>query len=573
MVSDLDAATRPGPVRRDHVLGIGGASVSLARAVVRAPVERALDLGTGCGIQALHLDAHCAEIVATDTNERALALAAGTARLNAMSWICAAACSSRWRGALRPDRVQSAVRRRRRRPRLPLPGFRHGRRCVVPQPDRTDTRPPDARRHAQVMANWIVRDGADWRDRVRTGWPERVCTPGWCSANSPTRSVTYRCGHRTPGRRPSRPRRGGEWLDWFAAEGITGIGMGIITLRAPRPGEHGAPDQVLEEITATGEALTGPEVEAFFARREYLRETTDDELLAARLSAAPVFLEETSLPGPEGWQRFRPSSTPGRPAAVVGVDEVSRALLAGCRGEVPLGTLIELATHHGVDAGALAAAACRWCARRSAVACSIRPGDLKSGPSWPGDTTLPRTRVIAVLVSTVVVLVAAVGLYGSLVLMNTPNDRVARPTPSSCSVVSTTAAKAFRVKLAKTRRPHGGAVRPVPAQGQGDAKLCGTVRDGVEVMRKAGAVDRRGEAIFTDRLATEHQWRRVVVVSWRYHLIRARLIFDQCASASGASFAFVAVPRRYLQTVAQFSPSSPTGWGHHQGVDPGECER
>ncbi|HNM85089.1 MAG TPA: methyltransferase, partial [Mycobacterium sp.] len=87
--------------------------------------------------------------------------------------------------------------------------------------------------------------------------------------------------------------------------------------------------------------------------------TTDDELLAARLSAAPVFLEETSLPGPEGWQRISAVvRRPGGPAAVVGVDEVSRALLAGCRGEVPLGTLIELlATHHGVDAGALAAAA------------------------------------------------------------------------------------------------------------------------------------------------------------------------------------------------------------------------
>lgn len=85
-MSDLDSALRDGAVRRDHVLGIGGASVSLARAVVRNPVERALDLGTGCGIQALHLDAHCADIVATDTNERALTLAAATARLNGMSW-------------------------------------------------------------------------------------------------------------------------------------------------------------------------------------------------------------------------------------------------------------------------------------------------------------------------------------------------------------------------------------------------------------------------------------------------------------------------------------------------------
>ncbi len=49
---------------------------------------------------------------------------------------------------------------------------------------------------------------------------------------------------------------------------------------------------------------------------------------------------------------------PGGPAAVIGVDEVLRALFAGCRGEVPLGALIDLlAAHHGVDADALAEAA------------------------------------------------------------------------------------------------------------------------------------------------------------------------------------------------------------------------
>ena len=46
---------RVGP---DHVLGISSASTSLAQLTVREPVGRALDLGTGCGVQALHLAAH-----------------------------------------------------------------------------------------------------------------------------------------------------------------------------------------------------------------------------------------------------------------------------------------------------------------------------------------------------------------------------------------------------------------------------------------------------------------------------------------------------------------------------------
>ena len=86
LVSDLDSDTRPGPVRSDHVLGLGDASITLARGVVRQPVQRALDLGTGSGIQALHLAGHAREVVATDTNPRALALAAATARMNGQQW-------------------------------------------------------------------------------------------------------------------------------------------------------------------------------------------------------------------------------------------------------------------------------------------------------------------------------------------------------------------------------------------------------------------------------------------------------------------------------------------------------
>ena len=51
-------------VGADHVLGISSASTSLAQLTVREPVGRALDLGTGCGVQALHLAAHAGAVVA-----------------------------------------------------------------------------------------------------------------------------------------------------------------------------------------------------------------------------------------------------------------------------------------------------------------------------------------------------------------------------------------------------------------------------------------------------------------------------------------------------------------------------
>ena len=70
----------------DHVLGVGGASLTLARITPRATVARALDLGTGCGVQALHLGRHATEVVATDRNRRALRLAAVSAALSGQEW-------------------------------------------------------------------------------------------------------------------------------------------------------------------------------------------------------------------------------------------------------------------------------------------------------------------------------------------------------------------------------------------------------------------------------------------------------------------------------------------------------
>ncbi|QRY54349.1 DUF7782 domain-containing protein [Mycolicibacterium septicum] len=363
VVSDQDAAVRRGPLRPDHVLGIGGASVSLARAVTRNPVGRALDLGTGCGIQALHLNAHCDEIVATDTNERALALAAMTARLNGMSWDLRHGSLFEPVAGERFDLIVSnppfVVGSGARDYIYRDSGLAGDALCQSLIEQVGDHLSPGGTAH--IMANWIVRDGNEgetWRQRV-SGWLAGTGLHAWVVQRELADPVSYvSLWLADAGEDLERQaQRGGQWLDWFTEQGIAGIGMGMISLRVPRDGEP--PEQILEEITGADEALTGSEVDAFFARRAYLRDTSDDALLAARLSTAPVFLEEQSLPGPEGWQEVGAAvRRPGGPAAVIGVDEVLRALLAGCRGEVPLGTLIQLlAAHHGVDSDALAQAA------------------------------------------------------------------------------------------------------------------------------------------------------------------------------------------------------------------------
>jgi hypothetical protein len=66
----------------DHVPGVHRPSVALAHLTVRGEGERALDLCTGNGIQAILLAAHAEHVVATDVNVRALAYTAFNAALN-----------------------------------------------------------------------------------------------------------------------------------------------------------------------------------------------------------------------------------------------------------------------------------------------------------------------------------------------------------------------------------------------------------------------------------------------------------------------------------------------------------
>ena len=87
VLADVPASARPGrPLHAEHVLGIGGATQTLIGATVRRPVGTALDLGTGSGVQALHLATHAGAVTATDLSERALRFAATTAALNGQDW-------------------------------------------------------------------------------------------------------------------------------------------------------------------------------------------------------------------------------------------------------------------------------------------------------------------------------------------------------------------------------------------------------------------------------------------------------------------------------------------------------
>jgi uncharacterized SAM-binding protein YcdF (DUF218 family) len=52
----------------------------------------------------------------------------------------------------------------------------------------------------------------------------------------------------------------------------------------------------------------------------------------------------------------------------------------------------------------------------------------------------------------------------------------------------------------------------------------------------------RGEAMFATRLAHERGWKHLIVVSWNWHMVRSRFIFEQCF---GDRLTMLPVPRSY----------------------------
>ena len=217
---------------------------------------------------------------------------------------------------------------------------------------------------AQLLANWIVREDTDWRERVG-GWVSGTGLDAWVVQRELADPAEYvglwltdagEDGKSAGSDSAAAVRLATNWLDYLAAERVQGIGMGMITLRRS---DSDQPSVTLDEITGPGEDVTGDEAAGFLRRRAWTEAATDADLLGSRLALSPqVMLEQRSLAGHEGWTTvLRMVRRQGGPGATLQLDEWGQALLAGCTGAVPLQLLIELlAAAHGLSAGALAAA-------------------------------------------------------------------------------------------------------------------------------------------------------------------------------------------------------------------------
>jgi methylase of polypeptide subunit release factors len=301
VISDFGSDVRPGPVSAEHVLGVGAASVSLAQATVRTPIGRALDIGTGCGIQALHLSEHAAHVTATDVSVRALRLARTCAALNSVEW------DLRLGSLLDPVRdeqfdlivanppfVISAGDVSYEYRDSGMPGDELCRRLVTGLPKHL--RPGGV---AQLLANWQIGDGPDWAARLES-WLEGSGCQAWIWQREVLDTSSYvRMWLQDAGELPgtsSWASRYDDWLRWFERSGVAAVGMGLINIQAAEG------PVVAEDVRQDIEQPIGAAIGAWFARHSWVNSHTDEQLLTTALRVADdVELVTESVPSGAGW--------------------------------------------------------------------------------------------------------------------------------------------------------------------------------------------------------------------------------------------------------------------------------
>jgi len=226
-------AEHDGELDSEHVGGVGPAARTLARLTIRRPGVRALDLGSGCGVQALLAARHAAHVVAVDLNPRALWFTELNAALNGLSNV-----ECRQGNLFEPVRGEEFGLIVANPPFVISPDrdftFRDGglegdgmSRAVVS--GTAGALAPGGTGH--VLCNWIVGDG-------ESGAPVAGWLPGAdCDLlvlhYETVDTLTYaaRWAHLGSTVGEDADGRVDRWLDYYRTAGIAAVGLGAVVLR------------------------------------------------------------------------------------------------------------------------------------------------------------------------------------------------------------------------------------------------------------------------------------------------------------------------------------------------------
>lgn len=360
IASDLGEMALGHALGENHVLGVGGASLTLSGLMIPTPVGSALDLGTGCGIQAMHAARHANRVVATDISAHALELAAFNAELNGIRNI-----EFRLGSLFDPvagERFDHIISNppfviTPRTEGVPSYEYRDGGMVGDALVEAVVT---GAARHlteggiAQLLGNWEYRTDADAFDRLRD-WLPAAGDPAsdapldaWIIEREVQDPTEYaETWIRDGGTRPGTPdfdRLYRAWLDDFDARGVSSVGFGYMLLRRPGGGAPGAPSlRRLERLHGSlgnaGNGL-GTHSAACLAAHDWQVMTDDAALARTILTVAPDVTEERHYwPGQED-PTLMTLHQGGGFGREIQLDTALAALVGACDGELSVGAII-----------------------------------------------------------------------------------------------------------------------------------------------------------------------------------------------------------------------------------------
>jgi SAM-dependent methyltransferase len=287
-------------LEREHVGGIHASTVLLALLTPRRPVERALDIGCGCGFQALLLARHAGEVVGTDVNPRALEFGRLNAQLNGIENIS-------WRlgegfEPVRGERFDLVVSNPpyviAPRPRFtfresPLPGDAF---CEELVRDTQGSLSDDG--VACLLASWIVGPDEDWAARP-TAWTSDVDRGRLLlhleTVDAATNATRWAV---PPGGVASTEADAlvDEWLEYYGANAIERIAYGAVIL-------HPTPALTRVELGGTPGPDAAAHVERIIDGHALLAAGSEGPVLDAVLEAPPGLRLDWTLRVEDGaWQ-------------------------------------------------------------------------------------------------------------------------------------------------------------------------------------------------------------------------------------------------------------------------------
>ena len=357
-VSDFGRTEVERDLPLDHVLGVGPASVTVAKLTVPRLGGEILDLGCGAGIQSLLAGPTARRVVGTDTNPRALNMAGFNAGLNGVGHI-------EWRQGsfFEPVAGETFDGIVANPPFVISP---RGKYLFCDSELTGDGVSEHVLRHssahlreggyATVLFNWHYEGGEDWERRPFEWCAGNGCDC-WLVRSGDAEPLTYAANwlRQGEGRDPQRfARMLDEWLEYYARLGIQRLCSGAMVMRKRIGGNNWRRTDSMEVGNAVG--ACGAHIERFFALETVFHEEGDAGLLrrAWRVHGDTELTQELTWDG-DGWvlRGVHVRLQAGLPFAGSG-DHALVRLLGGCRGDRPLDALVrELATELGTSYDAI----------------------------------------------------------------------------------------------------------------------------------------------------------------------------------------------------------------------------